>query len=487
MNAGTSDILAPEQEPAELARFREQWKAEVRERLGQSQATTSGAQTQPVPGASGAAAERAVSPARSDASAKAAIITNTLSASRGPATHVVAGAPTVTAHASHGQSHLSSNLAHAVEVYRKAVFHEQHSQLDEALQLYRQAFRLDANVDRAYFIEEQRTQQRSSTQPASHKKVPSTVSVDGVTWDVQKLKVHQDSKDKSFVTSGFLAQVLENFPENLVFEPEDEKEGLPPINLIPDELLLQILRILDYTTIERFAAVSRKARVLSLDSAIWRYGACLLHVLFVINICRDFVQMAYKPPQIADDDSITNIVELYSSDYRRAYIEHPRLRLDGVYIAVCHYMRMGSSENSWVNVTHLITYHRYLRFFPNGQVLSLLANEEWQPQTVIPMLKPNLRMKGFYIGNWSLSGNTVYITNLVEKHLSHAHATTEPQPSKYFFQMTLALRSRPLGRWNKLDFIGYDSVNVEDGETIPLPLKNERSFWFSKVKSWAGY
>jgi F-box protein 9 len=288
---------------------------------------------------------------------------------------------------------------------------------------------------------------------------------------VQKLGVHQDNKNKSFVASGFLAQVLKNFPENLVFEPDDEKEGLPPINLIPDEVLLQILRILDYTTIERFAAVSRKARVLSLDSAIWR----------------DFVQLAYKPPQIADDESISNIVEQYSLDYRRAYIEHPRLRLDGVYIAVCHYMRMGSSENAWVNVSHLITYHRYLRFFPNGQVLSLLANEEWQPQTVIPMLKPNLRMKGFYIGDWSLSGSTVYITNLVEKHLSHAHATTESQPNKYLFQMTLALRSRPLGRWNKLDFIGYDSVNVEDGEAIPLPLKNERSFWFSKVKSWAGY
>lgn len=95
--------------------------------------------------------------------------------------------------------------------------------------------------------------------------------------------------------------------------------------------------------------------------------------------------------------------------------------------------------------------------------------------------------QGFYIGNWSLSGSTVYITNLVEKHLSHAHATTEPQRNRYFFQMTLALRSRPLGRWNKLDFIGYDSVNVEDGEAVPLPLRNERSFWFSKVKSWPGY
>jgi F-box protein 9 len=466
MSAGTSDIPAPEQEPTELARFREQWKAEVRER----QAATSGAQAQPVPGAN-TAAERAISPARSDASAKPATITNTFSTSRGPATHVVAGAPTVITHTSHGQSHLSPNLAHAVEVYRKAVFHEQHSQLDDALRLYRQAFRLDANVDRAYFIEEQRTQERSAAQPATHKKASSIVSVDEVTRDVQKLGVHQDNKNKSFVASGFLAQVLKNFPENLVFEPEDEKEGLPPINLIPDEVLLQILRILDYTTIERFAAVSRKARVLSLDSAIWR----------------DFVQLAYKPPQIADDESISNIVEQYSLDYRRAYIEHPRLRLDGVYIAVCHYMRMGSSENAWVNVSHLITYHRYLRFFPNGQVLSLLANEEWQPQTVIPMLKPNLRMKGFYIGDWSLSGSTVYITNLVEKHLSHAHATTESQPNKYIFQMTLALRSRPLGRWNKLDFIGYDSVNVEDGEAIPLPLKNERSFWFSKVKSWAGY
>ena len=33
------------------------------------------------------------------------------------------------------------------------------------------------------------------------------------------------------------------------------------------------------------------------------------------------------------------------------------------------------------------------RFFPDGQVLSLLANEEYQPALVIPMLKPSLRMK----------------------------------------------------------------------------------------------
>jgi len=121
------------------------------------------------------------------------------------------------------------------------------------------------------------------------------------------------------------------------------------------------------------------------------------------------------------------------------------------------------------------------------------------------MLKPTLRMKvhtrfiflspklthaasqGFYIGEWILSDSTVYITNLTEKHPAPTHATGELQENKYVFQMALALRSRPLGRWNKLDFIGYESVRVDDGEAIPLPLKHERSFWFSKVRSWAGW
>jgi F-box protein 9 len=188
---------------------------------------------------------------------------------------------------SHGQSHLSPTLARAVEVYHQAVFHEQQSQLDEALRLYRQAFRLDPNVDRAYFKEHELSAASSS---AGHKKTSSTATAKAESvargGQPENLDAHEDNdKDKIHVTSEFLAQVIKNFPEHLVFAPEDEKEGRPPINLIPDELLLRILRILDYTTVERFATVSRKARALSLDSAIWRYGARLLHVHYVINTC----------------------------------------------------------------------------------------------------------------------------------------------------------------------------------------------------------
>ena len=82
------------------------------------------------------------------------------------------------------------------------------------------------------------------------------------------------------------------------------------------------------------------------------------------------VEAIYKPPQIADGETVSMLLAEHMQDYRRLYIEHPRIRLDGVYIAVCHYMygsfprnifhslgeltvfhsRDGMSENAWVNV-----------------------------------------------------------------------------------------------------------------------------------------
>lgn len=64
------------------------------------------------------------------------------------------------------------------------------------------------------------------------------------------------------------------------------------------------------------------------------------HTLQFLNYrCfRERVEETYQPPQIADDEAIGTLLSQHMQDYRRLYIEHPRLRLDGVYIAVCHYM-----------------------------------------------------------------------------------------------------------------------------------------------------
>jgi F-box protein 9 len=134
---------------------------------------------------------------------------------------------------------------------------------------------MDSNVDKAYHRAEQQMQ---STPPISeggheHRKPNSlsdTAAVDKLAHGVSALSVKHAGAGRG-VVAGTLANLLDNFPEDLVFEPEDEKNGVP-LSSLPDEMLVLILRSLDPTAIERFAVVSRKARVVSLDSGIWRYA-----------------------------------------------------------------------------------------------------------------------------------------------------------------------------------------------------------------------
>jgi F-box protein 9 len=254
----TSTKMNAEEESAELRQFREQWKKEVRHRREEQQVQPQGATAEP-------SQHKVSSPepyARSHASPRAAAPETEV---KPPTTGSVPGASHQALHMSHGQSPLSGSIARAVEIYRSAVQHEQESDLDEALRLYRQAFRLNPDVDRAYFKEEQ--QLGRSTVGTGHKKTTSTSRGEGT----EGKDSHITEGKEAVHMHGILSKVLEKFPELLTFEPENDREGVA-INMIPEELLLYILRNLDTMTLERFATVSRRARVLSLDPSIWRYG-----------------------------------------------------------------------------------------------------------------------------------------------------------------------------------------------------------------------
>ncbi|KAI5895425.1 uncharacterized protein SCHCODRAFT_02573005 [Schizophyllum commune H4-8] len=365
--------------------------------------------------------------------------------------------------------HLNPKLTAALDVYRRAVQCEQRGALDDALTLYRQAFRMEPNIDRLY--------QREEMILTMLEPPPAPPSADEtLAGQLQKGLVPQPAVQVQGVVTGTLASVIAEFPHDVSFQPEDETQGVP-LNMLPDEILVHILLMVDVTTLERFATVSQKTRLLTLDSGIWRA----------------LVVSTYQPPQVPSMEALTSVVASFQSDYRRLYIEHPRVRLDGVYIAVCHYVRQGLSENHWVNISHLITYNRFLRFFPNGDVLTLLANEEHAPKDIIPQLKPELRMQGLLRGHWRIVGDTVELTNLMDASGRYeprrprrgSHAQHNPPRPRYAFTMDLQLRSRPLGRWNKLEMASYNVMNLETGDISPVALKNERPFWFSKVKSYA--
>ncbi|KAH9940850.1 uncharacterized protein BXZ73DRAFT_98683 [Epithele typhae] len=468
----TTSVL---EESEELVRFRQQWLEEVRSKKHHPPTHEQSSSTE-TPGSS--------APASADAGSSS-------SAQEPPAS------PTAPHHRPHVhrpprqgadvvtrgpkgavKAQFSPSLKLAVDMYRHAVQQEQKGDLDDALRLYRNAFRMDANVDRAYHLVENEALQNAVAVTAAvsedaaaavktHKKTGSTGSageVDGLVREMEGLGLSgakvpvAHARGEGFVT-GTLAQLVSGWPTVLAFEADEEQEGVP-LQKLPDELLIIVVRMLDHTTIERFANVNRKARVITLDVSIWR----------------PMVKTIYRPPMIADDEEIETLVTKYMTDWRRVYVEHPRVRYDGVYIAVCHYVRNGVGENVWVNYSHLITYYRFLRFYPDGQVLSLLTNEEQAPSQVIPLLKPSHRAKGFLIGKWYIDGTELHVGDLTEP---------DKPESRYTFQMLLDLRSRPVGRWNRLDLRTYDSVSVGSGDASPLALKNERPYWFSKVRSYA--
>lgn len=211
----------PQPDSDELARFRAEWRDEV-ERRKTSTSTTATVTDEPprkfeIPLPTPAAASKAT---------------------------IVSDFP----NAPHSASQSS-----ALAVYRSAVENEERGDTDEALRLYRIAFRKDPNVERLFYREE-------------------------IISSAAAFKRHTDrapvkEKHTSVVATKTLAKVIAGFPEHLAFDPEVEEESVP-LNGLPDEILVRILLGLDPTSLERFAVVSRKARVFTLDSAIWR---CVLH------------------------------------------------------------------------------------------------------------------------------------------------------------------------------------------------------------------
>jgi len=118
-------------------------------------------------------------------------------------------------------------------------------------------------------------------QQSGKKKLPSSSSTaiaadptqDDMTASIRAPSIKPRNLPKGrTVTTGLLDTVVAAFLEQeptLNFVPQDETQPLA-IKMLPEEILLEILHMLDSSSIETFALVCRKARVLTLESSIWR-------------------------------------------------------------------------------------------------------------------------------------------------------------------------------------------------------------------------
>lgn len=231
----------------ELSRFLEDWKTEIRERgRTHAQDTTASSPTKAGPSSVGL---------------RAATLTPSERVQQNVSTTLPVPTPNTPIYTNSGSSSTRSGiLSSALANYRLAVQFEQRGQLDDALRLYRQAFRADPNVDRAYHKEQAQLPVKTVELAEHNESLSNTMN---------NLSLNEGVKQEMTSKKISLAKLVSQFPWPLVFEPEVEQEAAY-LNILPNEIIIAILRWLNVTSIERFATISRKARVLSLDPSIWR-------------------------------------------------------------------------------------------------------------------------------------------------------------------------------------------------------------------------
>ncbi|KAN0065325.1 hypothetical protein ACQY0O_001161 [Thecaphora frezii] len=200
----------------------------------------------------------------------------------------------------------------------------------------------------------------------------------------------------------------------------------------------------DWQAIEHIGRTCWKLRLLTRSASIWK----------------TIVQETYYPPlMLPVDTSLATLYAQHHHDWRTVFVNQPRLRLDGCYIAACHYARPGMSEESvWIRVVHVVEFYRSVRFLPDGRCLCLLTTDP--PAQTVRKLEPNLKAKGFARGTWQLfpegleddeeegrpKGPKVTVEDLRDEAMK-----------KYAFRMVFGLRQTARGRWNRLELLEYFS------------------------------
>ncbi|GAP88727.1 putative f-box protein [Rosellinia necatrix] len=206
--------------------------------------------------------------------------------------------------------------------------------------------------------------------------------------------------------------------------------------------------------------------------------------------------------------------------WRVMFRRRPRVRFNGCYISTVNYIRPGQNSGqhlTWNTPVHIVTYYRYLRLFRDGTVISLTTTDE--PAQVVHHLTrenvathrgdaphqhlPSHVMVSALRGRWRLSSardqdreESNAPPQIVSPQTNAAAGLSEGEGdlyietegvvgAKYTYRMDLSLRTAGRSaRSNKLVWRGFWSYNRLTDDWAQFALKNDKPFFFSRVKSY---
>ncbi|KAJ4134998.1 hypothetical protein NW768_004607 [Fusarium equiseti] len=437
-------------------------------------------------------------------------------------------------------------LVSALDHFEEAMHKEGQGNMGDSLKLYRKAYRLDNGVDRRY---REKHFPKAAPRPVS----PTATKTPAPASTAEASAAPQPPKPEEVVASKPLpiGELLASFAGLKIEAAPPPVEGMPeppcPLADLPDEILIHILHEVAITDVGDFGRLSRVCKRLAYlvasEQRIWRRVALGSEVGFASQLYRfekgvewdELPEDEQEGPEIQDgfvispselaqrreDANIAFTESLIPSVYpnwKNLFRSRPRIRFNGCYISTVNYIRAGqasSNQPTWGAPIHIVTYYRYLRFFRDGTLISLLTTNE--PADVVHHLTrdelrthrgpaqphlPSAVMSYALRGRWRLSSaadrddpSTIDLP-VAAAAVAGVHdrdrdpegdvfIETEGVGTKYMYRMDLSLRSAGKGsRNNKLIWRGFYSYNKLTDDWGEFHLKNDKPFFFSRVKSY---
>lgn len=291
-----------------------------------------------------------------------------------------------------------------------------------------------------------------------------------------------------------IAALIESFA-HLAIPPAGTEDTVvySPLTTLPHELLLHILHTLATTDIASFARCAKVCKALSYvvatEEAIWRdvctsafakmawdWRASVDGTPLIHRVLGDENDGTILPP--ATTTAAPEVVEEEENEeeeeeerpvpddeahlpkygsWRTMFQSRPRIRFNGVYISTCNYVRQGASQSGWNTPVHIVTYYRYLRFYDDGTVLSLLTSSE-PAEVVYGFSRTGVQGGGAAVVAGGGAGTGV-LPSAVAKYVARGRwridadgrvdvETVQRGMERYLFRMQLRLGSvRSGGRW----------------------------------------
>ncbi|KAK2807289.1 hypothetical protein FQN50_005443 [Emmonsiellopsis sp. PD_5] len=280
----------------------------------------------------------------------------------------------------------------ALEHFEAAAQKEAQGNLGSSLDLYRKAYRLDSKVDQVY--------RKKHFPPALH---VAGINPPGAPVTVPNT-VHRSQKEPILSTPDLIASFAAcAIP---VADPAIENTPPPPcpISKIPSEVLVEVLRhvaLMDPASFGRLSLVCKRlAYHFAYEQRIWRrlcqgseFGFGAMHYDFVCDVKGRKIHSFLPEYTPFPFDQVILKIPRPLTTWSQVFQTFPRIRFTGIYISTVNYTRPGAASAlqhvSWNAPIHIVTYYRYLRFYPDGSLISLLTTTE--PIDVVPHIsKENL-------------------------------------------------------------------------------------------------